>query len=125
MLKKILKITGIVLVVLIASGFAIPYLFKDQIKAKIQQTINENLNAKVSFSDADVSLFKSFPKATVTLNKLAIVNKAPFEGDTLVATQELDLKMSLMQLFNGDNEPMNIEGIDVENALVNIGSLSP
>lgn len=120
MFKKILKITGILLVVIIASGFAVPYFFKDQIKAKIQQTINENLNAKVSFTDADVSLFKSFPKATVTLNKLAIVNKAPFEGDTLVATQQLDLKMSLGQLFNGENEPMTIEGVDVENALINI-----
>jgi hypothetical protein len=120
MLKKILKIAGIFLLVLILSAIAIPYFFKDQIKAKIAQAINENVNAKVTFTDADVSLFKSFPKATVSLEKLAVINKAPFEGDTLVAIDELNLKMSIMQLFNGDNEPMNIEGISTKNGLVNI-----
>ena len=60
MLKKILKIVGIVLVVFTASLFAIPYFFKDQIKAKITEAINEKVDAKVSFADADLSLFKNF-----------------------------------------------------------------
>lgn len=120
MLKKILKIVGVFLLVLILAAVAIPYFFKDQIKAKIAQAINENVNAKVTFTDADVSLFKSFPKATLSLEKLAVINKAPFEGDTLVAIDELNLKMSIMQLFNSGNEPMNIEGISTKNGLVNI-----
>ena len=93
MVKKILKIVGVVLLVLIVAAFAIPYLFEDQIKAKILASINENVDAKVAFEDADLSLFKSFPKANVTIDKLSIINKAPFEGDTLVAFEELNLKM--------------------------------
>jgi len=120
MVKKILKITGIVLLVLIASAFAIPYLFQDQIKAKIAKSINENVDAKVAFKDADLSLFKSFPKATISIEKLSIINKAPFEGDTLVAFDELNLKMSVMELFNSDDEPMNIEGVSSKNGLINI-----
>ena len=61
MVKKILKIVGIALVVLVASLFAIPYFFKDQIKAKILTAINEKVDAKVAFADADLSLFKNFP----------------------------------------------------------------
>jgi hypothetical protein len=120
MLKKILKIVGIVLVVLVASLFAIPYFFKDQIKAKITEAINEKVDAKVSFADADLSLFKNFPKATVTLDKLLIINKAPFEGDTLVSLGELNLKMSIKELFKGKEEAMQIEGITSKNGYINI-----
>jgi hypothetical protein len=120
MLKKILKIVGIVLVVLVASLFATPYFFKDQIKAKISEVINEKVDAKVSFADADLSLFKNFPKATVTLDQLLIINKAPFEGDTLVSLGELNLKMSIKELFKGKEEAIQIEGISSKNGFINI-----
>ncbi|MBF4508517.1 AsmA family protein [Flavobacterium sp. JLP] len=120
MLKKILKISAIVLVVIVAALFAIPYFFKDQIKAKIAEAINESVDAKVSFADADLSLFKNFPNATVGIEKLVIINKAPFEGDTLVSLGELNLKMSIKELFKGKDEPLNIQGITSENGLINI-----
>ncbi len=120
MLKKILKITGIVLLLLAGSLFAIPYFFKDQIKAKIADAINRKVDAKVSFADADLSLFKNFPDANVTVDQLVIINKAPFEGDTLLALGELNLKMSVKELFKGKNEPINIEGITSKNGLINI-----
>lgn len=120
MVKKILKIVGIVLLLLVVSAFAIPYLFENQIKAKILKSINESVDANVAFKDADLSLFKSFPKANVSIEKLSIINKAPFAGDTLVAFDELNLKMSVMELFNSDDEPMNIEGVSSKNGLINI-----
>lgn len=120
MVKKILKIVGIVLLLLVVSAFAIPYLFEDQIKAKIAKSINESVDAKVAFAEADLSLFKSFPSANVSIEKLSIINKAPFEGDTLVALEELNLKMSVMELFNGENEPLNIDAISTKNGLINI-----
>lgn len=120
MLKKILKIVGIILLLLVISAFAIPYFFKDQIKAKILNSINEKVDAKIAFADADLSLFRNFPNASVSIEKLSIINKAPFEGDTLVAFDELNLKMSIKELFKGDNEPINIDGISSKNGLINI-----
>ncbi len=120
MLKKILKIVGIVLLLLVISAFAIPYFFKDQIKARILTAINEKVDAKVAFADADLSLFRNFPNASVSIEKLTIINKAPFEGDTLVSLGELNLKMSIKELFNGENESMNIDGISSKNGLINI-----
>lgn len=120
MLKKILKIILIVILLLAVALFALPYFFKDQIKAKITQAINEKVDAKISFADADLSLFKNFPNANVTLNKLVIINKAPFEGDTLVSLGELNLKMSIKELFKGKNEAMNIDGITSKNGVINI-----
>jgi hypothetical protein len=120
MLKKILKIVGIILLLVIISALAIPYFFNDQIKTKILSSINEKVDAKVAFADADLSLFRNFPNASVSIEKLSIINKAPFEGDTLVSFEELDLKMSIKELFNDDNEPMNIDGISSKNGLINI-----
>lgn len=120
MLKKILKIVGIIIILMVASLFTIPYFFKDQIKAKITDAINEKVDAKVSFVDADLSLFKNFPNANVTLKELVIINKAPFEGDTLISLGELNLKMSIKELFKGKNEAMEIQGITSKNGLINI-----
>ena len=99
MKKKILKITGVTLLSIIALLFAIPYFFKDQINAKILKSINNNVDAKVSFVEADLSLLKSFPQPNVTIKKLSIINNAPFKGDTLVYFGELNLKMSVKELF--------------------------
>jgi hypothetical protein len=120
MKKKILKITGIIILVIVALLFAISYFFKDQINAKILESINENVDAKVNFADANLSLFKSFPQANVTIEKLSIINKAPFEGDTLVYLGELNLKMSIKELFKGKEETINIEAISSKNGLINI-----
>lgn len=118
--KKIVKILGIILLLVVVLAFAIPYFFGDQIKAKILTSINEKVDAKVVFADADLSLFKNFPNASITINKLSIINKAPFEGDTLVSFEELNLKMSIKELFKGENEPINIDGISSKNGLINI-----
>ena len=120
MLKKILKIIGILILLLVVALFAAPYLFKDQIKAKISDAINAKVDAKVSFAEADLSLFKNFPNANVTLEKLVIINKAPFQGDTLISLGELNLKMSIKELFKGENEAIAIDGITSKNGLINI-----
>ncbi len=120
MLKKILKIVGVIVVLLVVALFAIPYFFKDEIKAKITEAINEKVDATVSFTDADLNLFKNFPNATVTIDKLLIINKAPFEGDTLVSLGELNLKMAIQELFKGKEESMQIQGISSKNGFINI-----
>lgn len=120
MLKKILKITGITLLVLIIGLVAAPFIFKDKIKEMIAKTLNESVDAKIVFEDVDLSLFKSFPQANVTIDKLSIINKAPFEGDTLFYSGETNLKMSIKELFKDATETMNLESISTENAVVNI-----
>jgi hypothetical protein len=120
MFKKILKITGIVILLLVVALFAIPYFFQDAIKAKILATINENVDATVSFEDADLSLFRSFPQASVNIDKLLVINKAPFAGDTLVSFGEVNLDMSIKEIFKDKSEPMNIEAISSKNGIVNI-----
>ncbi|RZJ63414.1 MAG: AsmA family protein [Flavobacterium sp.] len=120
MVKKILKGLGIFILVVIIALFTIPYLFKDKIKEMIVKSINKNVDATVAFEDVDVSLFKSFPQANVTVDKLSIINKAPFAGDTLVYLGEVSLKMSVKELWKDSSEGMNIESISTKDGKVNI-----
>ena len=115
MTKKILKIVGVFFLFLLVALFTIPYFFKDKIKTKIEAAINEKVDAKISFADADLSLFRNFPSASVSVKKLVIINKAPFEVDTLFSFEELNLKMSIKELFHGDSEPLTIDGISSKN----------
>ncbi|MPT35724.1 MAG: hypothetical protein E2604_11725, partial [Flavobacterium sp.] len=79
MLKKILKGFGIFLLLSIITLAAVPFMFKDKIKELVAKAINENVDAKVAFEDVDLSLFKSFPNANITIDKISVINKAPFE----------------------------------------------
>lgn len=120
MIKKILKGLGIFLVIALIALVSIPFLFKDKIKEMIVKAINENVDATVAFEDVDLSLLKSFPQANVTIDRLSIINKAPFAGDTLFYSGEVNLKMSIKELFKGEGEAMNIESFSSTNGVVNI-----
>jgi hypothetical protein len=120
MAKKILKGLGIFLLVTIIALAAAPFLFKDKIKAMVLKSINENVDATVAFTDVDLSLLKSFPNANVTISNLGIINKAPFEGDTLFYAGETNLKMSIKELFKSENETMNLQSFRLKDAVVNV-----
>ncbi|MFD2909885.1 AsmA-like C-terminal region-containing protein [Flavobacterium ardleyense] len=120
MLKKILKGIGIFLLVVIIALAAAPFLFKDKIKELVAKTLNENVNATIAFKDVDLSLFKSFPQANVSIKNLSIVTKAPFENDTLLYSGETNLTMSVKELFKGDGEAMNLESFSTIDGIVNI-----
>ncbi|MDO4781612.1 MAG: AsmA-like C-terminal region-containing protein [Capnocytophaga felis] len=113
--KKIFKIGGIILIIIILSMIAIPYLFKDTIKEKAIASINKNINATASLEDFSVSLFKNFPRASVSLTNFQIINKEPFAGDTLFSAKEMNLKLSITDLISGN---YNILGFDLKDASV-------
>ncbi len=120
MLKKILKGVGIFLLIFIIALAAAPFIFKDKIKALVLKSINENVDAEVSFADVDLSLLRNFPNASVNISDLSIINKAPFKGDTLFYAGDLNVKMSIKELFKGENEAMSLESFSSSNALVNL-----
>ncbi|WP_392420151.1 AsmA-like C-terminal region-containing protein [Capnocytophaga canis] len=113
--KKLLKITVIFVVLLVLAMVAIPFFFKDKIKEKAISLVNENINATASLEDVSLSLFRSFPKADVTLTNFSIVNKEPFVGDTLFTAQKIAVKVSVTDLLSGN---YNILGFDLKDASV-------
>ncbi len=120
-LKKILKITGITLLILILVLIAAPFVFQSQIKDMVKNFINQNLNAEVEFSDVNLSLFKSFPQAHVEVKDLVISNFAPFKDETLATVKNLSFSMSVKELFkSADEGAIVINTITLNEALLTL-----
>jgi hypothetical protein len=120
MKKKVLKITGITLLFLLAIIIAVPLFLQGKIEEIIKTKVNNSINATLDFEDADLSLLKSFPYANVGLTNLSLVNKAPFEGDTLFASSEIELSMSIKELFKSADEPIVIKTLNIDGAKLHI-----
>lgn len=111
-MKKLIKWTLIVLLLFIVILVAVPFLFKDKIVTKVKEEANKNINAKVDFGDFDLSLIRNFPNFSMRINKLSVINVAPFEGDTLIYAKELDLTIDVMSVINGDQIKIKSVNID-------------
>lgn len=118
--KKIVKILGIVVLLLVGLLIAAPFILEAKIGDIIKNNVNDNVNATLDFSDASLSLVSSFPNAEVTLSNISLVNNAPFEGDTLFAAKQVDLKMGIRQLFKSERESIAIESLFVDGANLDI-----
>jgi hypothetical protein len=106
-MKKALKITGIVLGVILLLMIIIPLFFKDQIAGIVKEQANKTLNAQLNFEGVGLNLFENFPNLTVSLDNLTIVNKAPFEGDTLLSLKYFGAEVNLMSVISGDKIKVN------------------
>ena len=120
-LRKTLKITGIMLLVLIAAAFLIPILFKKQITDLVKKEINKALIAKVDFKDVSLSLFRHFPKVSISLDELSVAGINEFEKDTLISAKTLDASVNLISAIKGKD--IKVYGVYLESprihALVN------
>src|SRR4030043_1838656 len=101
-MKKILTILLIIILVIITALIATPLLFKKQLLQKAKEVANTSVNAKVDFSDFRLSLFRDFPKLSVSLLDVSVVNYKPFKGDTLVAFDECNAAVDLISIIKKD-----------------------
>ena len=111
-MKKILKITAITLLVLVALAFIIPVVLKKQIQALVKKEINKSLNAKVDFSDVKLSLFRHFPKAGIVIDDLTIIGLNEFAGDTLIAAKRADASAGIFSVLKGKD--IKVSGLTIE-----------
>lgn len=120
-MKKVLKITGISLLIIIALLAVIPFAFQGQIKDMVKRFINQNLNAKVEFSDVSLSFLRSFPQAHVLVSDLVITNFEPFKDETFTTAKSISFTMSVKELFKKANEdPIVVNSIYVNEALLTL-----
>jgi hypothetical protein len=112
MLKKILKITGISLGVLLVILFVAPFIFKGKIISIAKEQINKNINAKVDFKDLDLSFFRHFPRVSVALEELQVVGNDVFAKDTLISAKEIDVAVNLFSVISGKN--MKIYSVNID-----------
>ena len=114
-MKKI--IVGLLLVVtfLIVALLAIPVVFKEQILTKVKTEINKQVKADVKFDNFSLTLFRSFPDLTLSLENLTIVGEGTFATDTLLAVPALNIDVDLAGAIGGS---VTITEILIENPSV-------
>ncbi len=102
-IKKILKVTGISLLILLLIALLVPLLFKKQITRLVKKEVNSSINATVDFTDASLSLFRNFPKITIVIKNLSVVGQQEFEGDTLVYAKRTEATAGIFNLIKGED----------------------
>ena len=120
-MKKILKYTGIILLVFILLLFFIPIIFKSKIVTLVKKEINKNIEATVNFSDVSLSVFRHFPKLSIALENISVIGVNEFKGDTLLSAPAVDASVNIISVIKGKD--MKIYGVYLQSprihALVN------
>ncbi len=108
-MKKILLGLGAFLLLLVVAAALVPVLFKDKIKAAVDEQIANSLNAKVQY-DADridVTLLSSFPDLGVRLGELRVIGIDSFSRDTLAYIPQFAVDLNLMSVIRGEKMQIN------------------
>lgn len=112
-MKKIFKWTGIVfgslIVLIIAALILVPIIFKDDIKASIDNELKKNVDAQIII-DIDkfgISAFTHFPNITVSLEDFGVVGNDIFTKDTLVYAERFELTFDIMSIIGGEEIKLN------------------
>ncbi|MBT8235471.1 MAG: AsmA family protein, partial [Bacteroidia bacterium] len=116
--KKWLKIGGASLGLVVVVLLLVPVLFQSKLESLLIKKANESIHGTLSIESAHLSLFRNFPKATVTINDLLLINAAPFEGDTLVTAKSVSLTMPITELFGDD--AVEIHSFSLEGGKLNL-----
>lgn len=101
-MKKGLKIAGIIIACVLLLMVVLPYAFRGKIKELVVVEGNKMLNAQFDFEGLDISLFKNFPKASITISDFWLKGINEFENDTLAKVGELTAVVDVMSLL-GDS----------------------
>ena len=116
-MKKIIKISVLVFVLLLVTIVALPFVFQGKIEEAVKTAVNENINADVEWTDYGLSLFRSFPDMTISLDSLTVIGKGDFEGVELVSIPRLDISLDIISLF-GDSAKIN--SFSLKNPYINV-----
>jgi uncharacterized protein involved in outer membrane biogenesis len=117
MIKKILIILGILIALIVGAAIALPIIYKDDIKVVAKQEINNTVNAKIDFGAFGLSLFKSFPNLTFTIDDLKAEGVGPFAGITLAQIDQFGITLDIMGVIAGN---MTVKKIILDRPVINL-----
>lgn len=97
-MKKLLKILGISVLVLLALLLSLPLLVESRIEGIVRTEADKRLTARLDFDKLDLSLLRHFPHASVDLKGLTLVGTGDFASDTIVAARRISVVVNLLSL---------------------------
>ncbi|MBU2018575.1 MAG: hypothetical protein KJ941_02930 [Bacteroidetes bacterium] len=118
LVKKILKWSGLGVLLLLIIAILIPILFKDKLKDMVLEEANKSLTAKVDIGDFDLTFIQTFPNLTIQLFDTKIAGTGDFEGTDLINAKNIRAEVKLWDVISGDK--IAIRGIYLDGADINV-----
>lgn len=103
-LKKILKWTGITLLLIIIALIVIPIVYKDEIKEMVIEEVNKSLTATFELDDFDLTFFSTFPKLTIDIDGARLIGKDQFDGVKLADIGKAQASVQFWSVFSDQIE---------------------
>jgi hypothetical protein len=119
MLKKIFIGLLVLILLLLGTAIALPFIFKDDLIKAVRDQANENLNATVDFSDVSLSLFRHFPSISLGIDDLSVIGQQQFEGIPLIKANRFDLALDFWSVVGG-GDPLKINGVYLDRPEINV-----
>jgi uncharacterized protein involved in outer membrane biogenesis len=116
--RRILKWTGISLLLIIIALILIPILFKDQIKELVIAEVNKSLNAELSLGDFDLTFFSTFPNMSVILSDAKLQGKDDFKDVTLMNIKEVQANVGFWSVISGDQ--VDIDAVHIKDPVFDV-----
>ncbi|MFO8066118.1 MAG: AsmA-like C-terminal region-containing protein [Bacteroidales bacterium] len=109
---RLALVSGLVFILVVVVALSVlTYVYRDNIKEVFVKELINKLESETHIEDVSVNLFRSFPKASVTLNNVVMmeaVDKA--EKDTLLSARRVHFQFSIMDLIRKE---YNIKQMEV------------
>lgn len=115
---KILKISGITIVIVLGLLILLPIIFADTITEKVKVFANNNLEGELNFNNSSLSFFTHFPSLTLTLEDFNLNGSKPFEKEKLIEAKEIGFGIDVASVFFGNQT--EIDKIYLDKANINI-----
>lgn len=115
---RVLKTTGISIVVLLLLMFLLPILFPGKIAQEVKSFANKKLDGELNFKEAKLSFFEHFPSLTLTLTDFSLKGSAPYKNEALLAAKDVSFGINIKSLLF--DSKVTIDKIFVFDANVNV-----
>jgi len=96
----------------------LPFLYKDQLLAKVKTTLNSQINANIDFLDLKLSVISQFPKVEMKIENLSLSGSGEFLNDTILSASYISTNISLMDLICGND--LELKNLTIENPKIKL-----
>lgn len=119
MLKKIVIITGIILLAFIGGLLALPFFFKDKVFQAILKESPKYIKAKLDIQSMDLTLLKTFPYLGIELENVQLTGIDTFDKIPLFTAKQALISCNLKDILFGES-PVRIRKVRLDQPLINL-----
>jgi hypothetical protein len=121
-MKKPILIILAIFLFLLSALVALPFIFKDKIADRIDREIANSINAQVyfDFNNISLSIFKRFPHISATIKEIGIIGNPPFQNDTLIHMDLLQVDFNLKSIIFDDYPTLTGVHLDGGNVYIKV-----